>query len=77
MRSLFIRHKKFLDVCIEVDQIQGNKVTGRYWNMGQTAPYEMGARANVTIECIEDWLINTVPNRNDGDWQELDVKDLP
>lgn len=67
--ALFIKHVAFMDVCIEVDHInEDGTIVGRFWNMGQTKPYELGARVSLKIKDNKDWQVSIKPERG-GIWR--------
>lgn len=61
---LFVKHKKFVDVCIKVYGIMETKhreigISGTYWNLGQTESFSIDVPANLIIEkqnFNDNWL---------------------
>lgn len=66
---MFIKHKMFVDVCIEVQSVQQDAgsltIHGCFWNLGQVNSFCIGEPIKLTI--FRDKI---------ADWQQLtDVKD--
>lgn len=76
MYSLFIKHKAFMDVCIEIDHfMEDGKIVGRFWNMGQTKPYPLGSRITLELKDKADWQVSLSPARN-GNWEQYNGKNI-
>lgn len=56
----FIKHEKFLDVCIKVQQVveneKGFKVLGTFWNQAYVSSFCTGQRVVVDIALNKDYV---------------------
>lgn len=51
-----IKHKRAMDVCLLIDDIQGNVVSGSWINMGFVESFAIFKRSTFRILNHADWL---------------------
>ncbi len=77
---MFVKHEKFMDVCIEVRHItpssDGIKIYGTFWNLGQSGksfPIGSDLKLKIPFDEVSQWkqCVDASEDLRVADWQEL------
>ncbi len=76
----FIKHKKFIDICINITYMDTNNssliIHGIFWNLGFVESFNIGKKVNLNIINKNEWLILSDKGMKDkcfrySKWSEL------